>query len=171
MSEWKEKSRTKIFYGVKSEHYKAFLDNFCKSAQLDKKLRKDFEQLQDTLEKIGENKKTFSLKNTATTGTYGMYVAVKDPATVAPHHKSSIQLTHIFKGKIDVAYAMYDYKAKFKGEGLKKGDVDVLSENYIVTKALLAFAHNGTIPKVLYFWWLASLLKSQNIVCRHWQKD
>ena len=91
VSEWKEKSRTKIFYGVKSEHYKAFLDNFCKSAQLDKKLRKDFEQLQDTLEKIGENKKTFSLKNTATTGTYGMYVAVKDPATVAPHHKSSIQ--------------------------------------------------------------------------------
>ena len=66
---------------------------------------------------------------------------------------------------------MYDYTAKFEGAGLKKGDVDVLSENYIVTKALQAFAHNGTIPKVLYFCGLASLLNSQNIACRHWQKN
>ena len=86
MSEWKEKSHTKIFYGVKSEDYKAFLDNFCKSAHLDKNIRRDFEQLHRS-DKIGDNKKVFSLKKTATTGTYGMYVAVKDPATVAPHHK------------------------------------------------------------------------------------
>ena len=99
MSGWKEKSHTKIFYGVKSEDYKAFLDKFCKSAHLDKNIRKDFEQLHRS-DKIGDNKKVFSLKKTATTGTYGMYVAVKDPATVAPHHKSSIELTHIFRAKL-----------------------------------------------------------------------
>ena len=45
---------------------------------------------------------------------------------------------------------LYDYKAKFTGRDglLKKGEIDDLTENYIVTKALKAFAQNGTIPKV-----------------------
>ena len=45
---------------------------------------------------------------------------------------------------------MYDYKAKFsRWQGFfKKSDLDELSENYIVTKALHAFAHTGAIPKV-----------------------
>ena len=45
---------------------------------------------------------------------------------------------------------MYDYTAKFSGpEGLlRKEDVDELTQNYIVTKALKTFAQNGTIPKV-----------------------
>ena len=57
------------------------------------------------------------------------------------------------QGKIDVAYAMYDYKGKFEcSQGLfKKREIDVLSENWIVAKALQAFTHNGTIPKVFCF--------------------
>ena len=48
---------------------------------------------------------------------------------------------------------MYDYKAKFsRWQGFfKKSDLDELSENYIVTKALHAFAHTGAIPKVYSF--------------------
>ena len=63
----------------------------------------------------------------------------------------NLQFIQVFlKDKIDVAYAMYDYTAKFSGpEGLlRKEDVDELTQNYIVTKALKAFAQTGTIPRV-----------------------
>ena len=32
----------------------------------------------------------------------------------------------------------------------RKADMDELAENFIVTKALKAFAHSGSIPKVTY---------------------
>ena len=55
-----------------------------------------------------------------------------------------------FQNKLDVAYAMFNYKAKFKGsEGLLKlTDINKLAENSITTKALHAFVHSGAIPKV-----------------------
>ena len=55
-----------------------------------------------------------------------------------------------FQNKLDVAYAMFNYKAKFNGsEGLLKlNDVNKLAENFITTKALNAFVHSGAIPKV-----------------------
>ena len=78
MSGWKEKSRCKVFYGVEATEYDGFLDNFCMSAKIDKLIRKDFEQLH-RVDKMNDNKKVFTLKGTQTSGTYGMYVAVKTP--------------------------------------------------------------------------------------------
>ena len=76
VSEWKEKSRCKVFYGVEVGQYTEFLDNFCKSAKITKKVRKDFEQLH-RVDNMHDNRKVFNLKGTASSGTYGMYVAVK----------------------------------------------------------------------------------------------
>ena len=61
---------------------------------------------------------------------------------------------------VDVAFAMFNYKANFKGSQglLKLEDVDKLAENFITTKALYAFVHSGAIPKVyskLHFQFLA----------------
>merc|ERR1711953_614755 len=93
--------------------------------------------------------------------------------------------------KVDVAYAMYDFNAKFAGSStakpnqykiwhaekadnglyrltkpvvenvltgkmmepdkfFRKADIDELSENFIVTKALQAFAQYGIISKVTF---------------------
>ena len=64
--------------------------------------------------------------------------------------QEKLLLNNVFQNKLDVAYAMFNYKAKFKGsEGLLKlNDVNKLAENFITTKALNAFVHSGAIPKV-----------------------
>ena len=63
----------------------------------------------------------------------------------------------MFQEKIDVAYAMYSYKGTFLGNSgawpwssnrIVKSEMDALGENYIVTKALMAFVKQGYIPKV-----------------------
>ena len=53
VSEWKEKSKCKVFYGVHR------VDN------------------------MSDNKKVFNLKKTASSGTFGMYVAVKNTDAVS----------------------------------------------------------------------------------------
>ena len=81
----------------------------------------------------------------------------------------------MFQDKIDVAFAVYTYKASFvamniretekagdglyrltkavqkKLSGLTFEQVKDLGENFLTTKALMAFAHHGTIPKVCYW--------------------
>ena len=59
-------------------------------------------------------------------------------------------LNNVFQNKVDIAFAMFNYKAKFKGSQglLKLDDIDKLAENFITTKALHAFVHSGAIPKV-----------------------
>ena len=57
-----------------------------------------------------------------------------------------------------MAYAMFELEAKFAktfkgrfGNLFKKSDIDSLAENFIVTKALQAFAQHGTIQKVMHY--------------------
>ena len=57
-----------------------------------------------------------------------------------------------------MAYAMYKYKGSFMGNAgawslfssnmIKKDEVEALGDNFIVTKALMAFVDQGYIPKV-----------------------
>ena len=77
VGEWKEKSRCKFFYGIEESQYGDFLDNFCKSAKIDKNVRKDFEQLYRS-SKMSDDKKVFKLEGTDSSGTFGMYMAVKN---------------------------------------------------------------------------------------------
>ena len=65
---------------------------------------------------------------------------------------------NLFQDKVDVAYAMFDFEAEFAksfkttfGDLFKKSDIDTLAENFIVTKALQAFAQHGTIEKVMHY--------------------
>ena len=56
-----------------------------------------------------------------------------------------------------MAYAMFEYEAKFanshssRSNLFKKSEIDTLAENFIVTKALQAFAQHGTIEKVMHY--------------------
>ena len=71
-------------------------------------------------------------------------------------------IVDLFQEKVDVAYAMFELDAEFAktfkttfANLFKKSDIDTLAENFIVTKALQAFAQHGTIQKVMQpsaFW-------------------
>jgi len=174
VSKWDEKSETKVFHGVEIAHYTRFIDMFQKNTGITDEVRALLETMEFT-DKMDDKVKTFTCDGTDTEGKYGMYMALKRPQ----------------EEKVDVAYAMYTYKAEFAGSStakpnqykiynteqasnglhrlttpvvedvltgklmepdrfLRKADVDELAENFIVTKALMAFAHSGTIPRVTY---------------------
>ena len=65
-----------------------------------------------------------------------------------------------------MAYAMFELEAKFAktfksrfANLFQKKDIDSLAENFIVTKALQAFAQHGTIQKVMHYDGKAKILK------------
>eukprot|EP00092_Neocalanus_flemingeri_P018533 GFUD01020069.1.p1 GENE.GFUD01020069.1~~GFUD01020069.1.p1 ORF type:complete len:586 (-),score=220.57 GFUD01020069.1:538-2217(-) len=172
---WEETSESKVFQGVQVEKYTEFLELFKTSTGIDKKVYAEFKAMEFT-DRMDDKVKSFTCKGSNNSGKYGIYMAVKRPQ----------------ENKIDVAYAMYSYKAKFTGNssaepnnykiwkaekdaktGLYRlttpvveniltgklmspnrnftvGDMNELTENFIVAKALQAFAHYGVIPKVTW---------------------
>ena len=48
---------------------------------------------------------------------------------------------------------------------LRKGDVDELASNFIVTKALQAFTHNGYIRKVIHFIFFQTRPHFDSFIC------
>jgi hypothetical protein len=158
VSEWKEGSIAKVYQGVELAKYPQFLDNFQRVTGVDQKIRTDFENMEFT-DMLSDKLKVFTCDGTDVGGKYGMYMAVKRPD----------------EEKVDIAYAMFSFEGAFVehipllerlkharvddlltghiGNAkrlLRKGDVDELASNFIVTKALQAFAHNGYIRKVTF---------------------
>lgn len=175
VDQWEETSASKVFQGVQIEKYPEFLELFRTATGIDDKVFAEFKAMEFT-DRMDDKVKSFTCEGSATGGKYGVYMAIKRPQ----------------EDKIDVAYAMYDYKAKFTGNstaspnkyniwntekdkttGLYRlttpvveniltgklmnpnrnftvGDMNELTENFIVAKALQAFAHYGVISKVTW---------------------
>ena len=174
VSEWKEGSIAKVYQGVELAKYPQFLDNFQRVTGVDQKIRTDFENMEFT-DMLSDKLKVFTCDGTDVGGKYGMYMAVKRPDEVLMSF-FCCKLTKHFQEKVDIAYAMFSFEGAFVehipllerlkharvddlltghiGNAkrlLRKGDVDELASNFIVTKALQAFAHNGYIRKVIHF--------------------
>lgn len=167
---WTEKSHCKIVYGIKPDFYeKKFIGKdglFQRASGLDDETMASFEMV------VGAGGMEDQLKNFSTTpkksgnkigGKFGMYSASR-----RSNVSNNIDL-------IDVAYTVYEFEADLMGTGdkmrdwmadsvtdtdkstndkeayitrLKLGEITALTENFIVSKALTAFAQSNVIKKV-----------------------
>jgi len=159
VEKWEESSNVEVFRGVKLEKYDKFLDDLQKSTPgISDETKEKLRLVGDTVDQWNGKPKTFHFQGVDTGGMYSMYMAVKHP----------------FEEKVDVAFAVYTYNASFvamniwqmekAGDGLYRKTKQVqkklggltmeqikdLGENFLTTKALMAFAHHGTIPKVTF---------------------
>eukprot|EP00092_Neocalanus_flemingeri_P103793 GFUD01132846.1.p1 GENE.GFUD01132846.1~~GFUD01132846.1.p1 ORF type:complete len:335 (+),score=89.72 GFUD01132846.1:78-1082(+) len=165
---WCEKSHCKIVYGIKPEFYESkFLGKeglFQRASKLDDETLASFEMVLGA-GGMEDQLKTFSTKpeksGNKIGGRYGMYAATR-----RADESNNIYL-------IDVAYTVYEFEADLMGTGeklnkwlkegvsdqsattkedlitrLKLGGISALAENFIVSKALTAFAQSNVINKV-----------------------
>ena len=87
VGEWEEEAHTDLYHGVEIAEYSKFLDKLQKSTGITDKVRQKFETVEFT-EKWEGTLKVFTSTNedkgAATTGKYGMYLAMKRPHEVNP---------------------------------------------------------------------------------------
>ena len=142
---WNEKTTLKRRIGIELENYDEFLESFQRSTGIDNH--------------SDELIKSFSIKNTDTSGAFGLIALSK------------------CDNKIDLAYAVYSVAVEFKPITRLKAnlfvlfgipqlcleeeevfedfdftsvDLEKLQENYIKAKALKSFANEGIVKKINY---------------------
>ena len=155
---WNEKTTLKRRIGIELENYDEFLESFQRSTGIDKETLeslKDIKYCNHSDELI----KSFSIKNTDTSGAFGLIALSK------------------CDNKIDLAYAVYSVAVEFKPITRLKAnsfvlfgipqlcleeeevfedfdftsvDLEKLQENYIKAKALKSFANEGIVKKINY---------------------
>ena len=155
---WNEKTTLKRRIGIELENYDEFLESFQRSTGIDKETLeslKDIKYCNHSDELI----KSFSIKNTGTSGAFGLIALSK------------------CDNKIDLAYAVYSVAVEFKPVTRLKAnlfilfgipqlcleeeevfedfdftsvDLEKLQENYIKAKALKSFANEGIVKKINY---------------------
>ena len=155
---WNEKTTWKKRIGIELENYDEFLESFQRSTGIDKETLeslKDIKYCNHSDELI----KSFSIKNTGTSGAFGLIALSK------------------CDNKIDLAYAVYSVAVEFKPVTRLKAnlfvffgipqlcleeeevfedfdftsvDLEKLQENYIKAKALKSFANEGIVKKINY---------------------
>ena len=155
---WNEKTTWKRRIGIELENYDEFLESFQRSTGID---NETLESLKDIkyCNHSDELIKSFSIKNTGTSGAFGLIALSK------------------CDNKIDLAYAVYSVAVEFKPITRLKAnlfvlfgipqlcleeeevfedfdftsvDLEKLQENYIKAKALKSFANEGIVKKINY---------------------
>ena len=155
---WNEKTTLKRRIGIELENYDEFLESFQRSTGID---NETLESLKDIkyCNHSDELIKSFSIKNTDTSGAFGLIALSK------------------CDNKIDLAYAVYSVAVEFKPVTRLKAnlfvffgipqlcleeeevfedfdftsvDLEKLQENYIKAKALKSFANEGIVKKINY---------------------
>lgn len=155
---WNEKTTLKRKIGIELENYDEFLESFQRSTGID---NETLESLKDIkyCNHSDELIKSFSIKNTGTSGAFGLIALSK------------------CDNKIDLAYAVYSVAVEFKPITRLKAnlfvlfgipqlcleeeevfedfdftsvDLEKLQENYIKAKALKSFANEGIVKKINY---------------------
>lgn len=155
---WNEKTTLKRRIGIELENYDEFLESFQRSTGID---NETLESLKDIkyCNHSDELIKSFSIKNTDTSGAFGLIALSK------------------CDNKIDLAYAVYSVAVEFKPITRLKAnsfvlfgipqlcleeeevfedfdftsvDLEKLQENYIKAKALKSFANEGIVKKINY---------------------
>merc|ERR1739838_71330 len=156
---WNESSECKLFRGIDKARYGEFLELFQETTGISDKVLAAFKTVLIGTE-FHDQLKTFKCNETDLDGIYGMYAVV----------------TRIEAGKpvLDVAYSVFTFKTSLLGnkkkhfglqktevkdvmtdekksnKRLKVKDIQIMTQNFIVAKALQNFADAGIIPSVRY---------------------
>jgi len=170
VDDWVEDSQCQLFTGIDKAKYKDFLQLFKKTNKLDEDVMAALEIVE--FGKGADNKiKSFRCENSQLTGRYGLYCVVptqleKDDVERVDVAYSVFNFSTKLMGieenkdhrgkKAGVKITNSNHFGKQKssireiGYQLSVGDVDAISENFIIWKALSGFANAGVIPKVKY---------------------
>ena len=153
LQNWNEKTQVKQRRGIELENYEKYLTAFQRSAGIDNETLEGLKEIQ-YCEETEEIIKSFAIKHTELSGSYGIIAMVKN------------------QKKIDMMYAVFKFSVeikpawRFKPVGNIFGisipipaheldftslDIDKLQENYIKNKALKAFQAEGMLTKINYF--------------------
>jgi len=164
VEKWKEDSQCKVFRGILKEKYEEFLQLFKETTEVDDKVIAALKTV-GIGEDVKDQIKCFQCESTALKGRYGMYV-VKT-------RKGDVE-------RVDICYSLYSFETDLVGveerlkplngqskvvdmghvdvitgevrynRRLKVKDINALTTNFIVAKALIGFADAGVIPSVRY---------------------
>jgi len=175
VEKWKEEAQTKVFKGVEMDKYEEFLELFQITTGIDEKTMAAFKALKFA-DLMNDQIKVFTCEGTDMGGKYGMYASVKRPnenkidvaialykfeaefvgsSTTKPNqyniwHCEKDKKTGLYRLTEPVVEDILTGKMIRPNQRLRVEDINALTQNFIIAKALTAFAHSGTIPRVCY---------------------
>lgn len=175
VEKWSEEAQTKVFKGVEMDKYEEFLELFQITTGIDEKTMAAFKALKFA-DLMNDQMKTFTCEATDMGGKYGMYASVKRPnenkidvaialynfqaefvgSSTAKHnhyniwHSEKDEKTGLYRLTKPVVEDVLTGRMIRPDQRLRMEDINALTQNFIIAKALTAFAHSGTIPRVCY---------------------